>query len=152
MSSAPPGLAADRARAALREDQGWGWRSKGVLGGRGREMFPLLSGQAVNSPSGSRVCLGHCCSWVRLRFPGVPGETVSRWQTGDPPPAAFLLSPVPSGRQPRGRCGPRRVRGASCLSPHSVHVGPHPSPSVLLSFSQPLSLPNSGRPAGFIQN
>ena len=120
----------------MREDQGWGWRSKGVLGGRGREMFPLLSGQAVNSPSGSRVCLGHCCSWVRLRFPGVPGETVSRWQTGDPPPRGLPAHPrAQRAAAPWAMWAPAGQRGVLSITAFSPRGAPSLAvcPPVLLS-------------------
>lgn len=120
----------------MREDQGWGWGSEGVLVGRGREMFPLLSGQAVNSPSGSCVCLGLCCSWVCLRFPGVPGETECHGGKQETPPRCLPALPRAQWAAAPwamwAPAGPRGVLSITAFSPRGV-----PSltvcPPVLLS-------------------
>ena len=103
-----------------------------MLVGRGREMFPLLSGQAVNSPSGSCVCLGLCCSWVCLRFPGVPGETECHGGKQEtPPPLPSCSPPCPVGGGPVGNVGPSGSEGR--LVHHRVQSTWGPIPHRLSS-------------------
>ena len=127
----------------MREDRGWGWGSEEVLGGSGREMFPFLSGQAMNSLSGFCVCLGHCCSWVRLSFPAVPGETEFHGGKQETPPRC--LHALPRAQRAAAPwamwalAGPRGILSITMFSPRgapSLTVCPPVRLSARLSPTQ----------------